>query len=324
MKAKNCLIFGGSGQIGRNLIRKLTKNNYKVTVVTRNIHQKSYIIKTQANAGYIDIVEANIFDENKIRELFKKTDICINLIGILFEQKKGNTFKNIHSVFPTLLAKLAKEYNLKHFIHLSALGVAEAIESDYAKSKLEGDMQILKNFPLATILRPSIVYSVDDKFTTNFMTMLNRLPIFPLYYDGLTKFTPIHCSDLTDIIYKVISSNIYSKIIECVGPEEITFKEIIKKLLNLINKKRILIPFPLPIAQLSARIFEIMPNPILTRDQLKLLKYDNVISGNYKSNSDIGVPSKRYFDEEVKKYCYMWREGGQFSTEKYKVAKEEK
>ena len=84
MKARNCLIFGGSGQIGRNLIRKLTKNNYKVTVVTRNIHQKSYIIKTQANAGYIDIVEANIFDENKIRKLFKDSDICINLIGILF------------------------------------------------------------------------------------------------------------------------------------------------------------------------------------------------------------------------------------------------
>ena len=115
MKAKNCLIFGGSGQIGRNLIRKLTKNNYKVTVVTRNIHQKSYIIKTQANAGYIDIVEANIFDEKKIRELFKKADICINLIGILFEQKKGNTFKNIHTVFPSILAKLSKEYNLKTF-----------------------------------------------------------------------------------------------------------------------------------------------------------------------------------------------------------------
>ena len=324
MKAKNCLIFGGSGQIGRNLIRKLTKNNYKVTVVTRNIHQKSYIIKTQANVGYIEIVEANIFDEKKIRELFKKTDICINLVGILFEDKKGNTFKNIHSLFPSLLAKLSKEYNLKHFIHLSALGVVEAIESDYAKSKLEGDVEVLKNFPLATILRPSVVYSVDDNFTTNFMTILNRLPIFPLYYDGLTKFTPIHCSDLTDIIYKVISSNIYSKIIECVGPEEITFKEIIKKLLNLIEKKRILIHFPLPIAQLSARIFEIMPNPILTRDQLRLLKYDNVTSGKYKSNSDIGIPSKRYFTEEVKKYCYMWREGGQFSTEKYNAVKEEK
>ena len=123
MKEKNCLIFGGSGQIGRHLIRKLTKNNYRVTVVTRNIHQKSYLIKTQANAGYIDIVEANIFDENKIRKLFEKTNICINLIGILYESKKGNTFKNIHSLFPSILAKLCKEYNLENFIHISALGI---------------------------------------------------------------------------------------------------------------------------------------------------------------------------------------------------------
>ena len=317
MKGKNCLIFGGSGQIGRNLIRKLTKKNFQVTVVTRNIHQKSYIIKTQANAGYIDIVESNIFEEQKLRKLFEKADVCINLIGILFESKKGNTFRNIHTVFPSLLSKLSKEYRIKHFIHLSALGINEATDSDYAKSKLEGEERILKNFPLATIIRPSIVYSVDDNFTTNFMTLLNRLPVFPLYYNGKTKFAPIHCSDLTDVIFNIISNNVNSKIIECVGPEIISFKEILEKLLNLIGKKRLLIPMPLPIAQLSARVFEIMPKPILTRDQLKLLKYDNVLSGKYKSNSDIGVPSLRYFDEEVKKYCYMWREGGQFSTEKY-------
>tara|TARA_S200000501_G_C20743286_1_gene708306 strand:+ start:10 stop:993 length:984 start_codon:yes stop_codon:yes gene_type:complete len=317
MKAKNCLIFGGSGQIGRNLIRKLTKNNYRVTVVTRNIHKKSYVIKTQANAGYIDIVEANIYDEIKIRELLKKSDICINLIGILFEKKKGNTFKNIHSVFPSLLARLCKEYNIKHFIHLSALGINEANDSKYAQSKLEGESQILKNFPLATILRPSIVYSVDDNFTTNFMTLLNRLPLFPLYYNGNTKFAPIHCSDLTNIIFHVISNNIYSKIIECIGPEIISFKEIILKLLNLIGKKRILLPLPLPIANVSARFFEIMPRPLLTRDQLRLLKYDNIPSGKYKTNADIGLPSVRFFNQEVKKYCYMWREGGQFSTERY-------
>ena len=322
MKAKNCLIFGGSGQIGRNLIRKLTKNNFRVTVVTRNIHQKSYIIKTQANAGYIDIVEANIFDEKKIRELFKKNDICINLIGILFEKKKGNTFRNIHTIFPSILAKLCKEFNLKHFIHLSALGINAAKDSSYAKSKLEGENEILKHFPLATILRPSVVYSVDDNFTTNFMTLLNRLPVFPLYYNGNTKFAPIHCSDLTETIYHIIENNIYSKIVECVGPEIITFKEILQKLLNLIDKKRILIPFPLPIAEFSARIFELMPKPLLTRDQLRLLKYDNVSSGKYKTNSDIGIPSKRNFDEEVKKYCFMWRDGGQFSTEKYTADKD--
>ena len=317
MKAKNCLIFGGSGQIGRHLIRKLTKNNIKVTVVTRNIHQKSYIIKTQGNAGYIDVVEANIYDEQKIKVLFSKSDICINLIGILFEKKKGNTFYNIHTLFPSLLSKLAKEYKLKNFIHLSALGINDATDSNYARSKLEGEKNILNNFPNSTILRPSIVYSVDDKFTTNFMTLLNRLPIFPLYYNGKTKFTPIHCSDLTDIIYDVITKHINSKIIECVGPEEINFKEIIVRLLSLIDKKRLLLPMPLPLASFTAKLFQLLPNPILTEDQLRLLKYDNILSGKYKSNFEIGSPSKKYFNDEVKKYAYMWREGGQFSTEKY-------
>ena len=321
MKEKNCLIFGGSGQIGRYLIRKLTKNNYKVTIVTRNLHQKGYAIKTQANAGYIDIVEANIFDEVKIRKLFKNTDICINLIGILYETRKGSTFKNIHSIFPSILAKLCKEYKVQQFIHLSALGINVALDSEYAKSKLEGETNIQTNFPLVTILRPSVVYSVDDNFTTNFMTLLSRLPAFPLYYNGETKFTPIHCSDLTDVIYHVIVKNIQSKIIECIGPETYSLKEIIKKLLKLINKRRILIPLPFFVARMSANIFQLFPKPLLTFDQLKLLKYDNIPSKKYQTNSDIGVPSTKMFEKEVEKYCYMWREGGQFSTKKYNSPK---
>ena len=319
MKEKNCLIFGGSGQIGRYLIRKLTKNNYRVTVVTRNIHQKSYLIKTQANAGYIDIVESNIFDENKIRKLFEKANICINLIGILYESKKGNTFKNIHSLFPSILAKLSKEYSLENLIHISALGINNAVDSNYARSKIEGEKNILKNFPAATILRPSLVYSVDDNFTTNFMTLLNRLPVFPLYYSGKTKFIPIHCSDLTDIIFHVLDENIDSNIIECVGPETLSFREIIEKLLELIQKKRILIPLPLFLANISANFFQLFPKPLLTQDQLRLLKYDNIPSGKYKTNFEINLPSKRLFSNEVEKYCYMWRDGGQFSKDNYKT-----
>ena len=238
MKPKNCLIFGGSGQIGRYLIRKLTRNGLKVTVVTRNIHQKGYKIKTQGNAGYIEIVEASIFDEMIIRKLLSNADICINLVGILFEKRGGNSFKNIHTIFPSILAKLCKEYKLKQFIHVSALGINEALDSKYAKSKLEGEKNIIKNFSLSTILRPSIVYSVDDNFTTNFMTLLKRIPIFPLYYSGNTKFIPIHCSDLVEIIYQVILKNINSNVLECIGPETRTFKEILITLSSLIEKKK--------------------------------------------------------------------------------------
>jgi len=316
MKQKNCLIFGASGQIGRHLIRKLTKNNYKVTAVTRNLHQKGYVLKTQANAGYIDIVELNIFNENKLKDLISRADICINLIGILYEKNKGNSFENIHTIFPSLISKICKEYNVQQFIQLSALGIDDAVDSNYAKSKLEGEKNIKNNFKHATILRPSVVYSVDDNFTTNFMTLLNRLFVFPLYYNGDTKFMPIHCSDLTEIIYQVISKNIISKTIECVGPETISLKDILKRLLKLTEKKRLLIPLPLFLAKLSAIFFQLLPNPLLTLDQLKLLRYNNVASGKYKTNFDIGIPSIRRFDVEVEKYAFMWKESGQFSRKK--------
>tara|TARA_B100001057_G_scaffold418602_1_gene437935 strand:- start:43 stop:1002 length:960 start_codon:yes stop_codon:yes gene_type:complete len=315
MKAKNCLIFGGTGQIGRNLIRKLAKNNYKVTVITRNIHTKGNFIKTQANAGYIDIVEANPFNENEIKPFFERNDICINLIGILFEKGKGNSFKNIHTNFPMMLAKLAHRNKIKQFIHVSALGIEKALDSEYAISKLNGEKNVFKCFNRALILRPSVVYSVDDNFSTTFMTLLNRLPIFPLYYDGQTKFTPIHCSDLTDVMLSIIKKNINSKIVECVGPEVLSFREILSILLNLIGKKRFFLPFPLFAAKITAKIFELMPNPLLTSDQLRLLKYDNIVSNNYASNASIGVPAKKNFENEIKKYSYMWRDGGQFSKE---------
>ena len=313
---KKVLIFGASGQIGRHLIRKLTKNNYTVTAITRNSHQKGYILKTQANAGYLTIVEASIFDEDKIRSLIKNADICINLIGILFERNKANSFENVHSNFPYLISKISSENNLKQFIHLSALGIENSIDSKYANSKLQGEKNIKKNYPKALILRPSIVYSVDDNFTTNFMSLLSLLPFFPLYYNGRTKFSPIHCSDLAEIIYYVISKNINSLTLECIGPEVISFKEILERLLKLINKKRLLVPVPLVIAKLSAVFFQFFPSPLITLDQIRLLKYDSVQSGKYKTNFDIGFEKLKNFNEEVEKYCYMWKKGGEFSRKK--------
>jgi len=313
MKPKNCLIFGASGSIGRNLIRKLTKKNFKVTAVTRNLHQKGYILKTQGNPGYIEIVESGIFDESKIRSLFNKADICINLVGILFQKGQLNTFENIHTKFPIFLSTLCKEYNIEQFIHLSALGIEEAKDSLYAISKLKGEIGIKENFAKTTILRPSVVYSADDNFTTSFMTLLNRLPFFPLYYNGETLFKPIHISDLNEIIYQVIIQKINSTIIECVGPEEISLKNILNRLLKLIGKKRLLIPFPLVLAKLSANFFQLFNKPLITIDQLRLLKYQNIPSGKYKTNFDFEINSLANFDLEVEKYCYMWREEGEFS-----------
>jgi len=312
MKPKEILVFGASGQIGRHLIRKLTKNNYKVVAVTRNIHQKGYTLKTQANPGYLEIVELPYFNIEKIKSLIKECSICINLIGILFEKKKF-FFKNIHTDLPDLLSKLSAEKNIEKFIHISSLGIENSNDSKYAISKLEGENKIKNNFKRSVVLKPSLVYSVDDNFTTNFMTLLNRLPIMPIYYEGKTKFAPIHVTDLVQIIFDVVQGKTNEQTIECIGPEILSFKEIILKLLKAIDKKRLLIPLPIIIAKLMARVFEIMPNPLITVDQLNLLKHDNISSGKYKTNFDLNIKANKIFEEEILKYSFNWRSGGQFS-----------
>ena len=312
MKLKEILVFGASGQIGRHLIRKFTKSEYKVTAVTRNIHQKGYILKTQSNPGYLDIVELKTFDFEKIQSLMNNCSICINLIGILFERKK-NQFNNIHIDFPNLLSKLSNQLNIEQLIHISSLGVDSAIDSKYAISKLEGEKIVRKNFNRSIILKPSIVYSVDDNFTTNIMSLINWLPIFPLYHNGKTKFAPIHVSDLTEIIFEIVERKLNGEIIECVGPEVLSFKEIILKLLKSIYKKRLLVSVPLALARVTAKIFELTPKPLLTNDQLNLLKYDNIVSGKYKTNFDLGLNAEREFEREIEKYSFNWRSGGQFS-----------
>ncbi len=309
------LIFGASGQIGKSLIRKFTKNNYRVIAVTRSIHQKGYQIKTQSNYGYLDLEEIKIFNEEEISNLMKKSSICINLIGILFEKKK-NEFDLIHSVLPSLLSKLALKNSLKQFIHLSALGLETATDSNYAKSKLSGEEKVRKNFPNSIILKPSIVYSVDDNFTTNFMNLFNVLPIMPLYYEGKTKFTPIHVSDIANIIFEIIQKKMTGETIECIGPEVLTFKEILLKILKSINKKRLLFSLPLPLAKFNAKLFQLMPKPLLTIDQLNLLKYDNIVSKKYKTNLDIKIEANKKFEDEINRYSFNWTSGGQFSKKR--------
>ena len=280
-----------------------------MTAVTRNAH-KSIFLKTQAPLGYLDIIEENIFNEKVLEELIGSHDICINLIGILFEKKK-NTFKNIHINFPSLLSKICKKKNIDQFIHISALGVENVKDSEYAKSKYDGEKIVKENFEKTTILKPSIVYSQDDNFSTRFLSLLSFFPIFPIFENP--KFSPIHCKDLSEIIVGLIEKNICSEIIECPGPQIIYFKEILQILSKSINKKRLFIPIPNQLGKIFAKSSEILPSPLITLDQLRLLKYHNVKTGKHKTNRDFGLNADLKFENEIKKYSYMWTERGEYS-----------
>jgi uncharacterized protein YbjT (DUF2867 family) len=148
------------------------------------------------------------------------------------------------------------------------------------------------------------------------MSILSMLPLMPLYYEGKTKFTPIHVSDLADIIYEIVQKKITGETIECIGPEVFTFKEIILNILKSINKKRLLFSLPLPLAKLNAKLFQLMPKPLLTMDQLRLLKYDNIVSKKYKTNFDIKLDANKKFNDEINRYSFNWTTGGQYSKKK--------
>ena len=313
MIAKKILIFGATGQIGRYCIRRLVKNNYKVIAATRNSH-KAIFLKTQAPIGYLEIEQVNILDDQRINELISRVDICVNVIGILFEKDKKNTFDKIHSDFPEKLSKICKNRDVD-LIHVSALALNKAKDSKYAQSKIKGENKIRENFLKATIIKPSIVHSVDDNFSTRLLTLLRLLPIFPIYYKGETKYSPIHATEVAELIFFVISERIVSKDIEAIGPEVLTFKQIIQILLKSINKKRLLLPLPLPLAKIFAFFFQLLPNPLLTIDQLRLLKYDNVKSEKGVTNFDIGCPSRIFFEKSINNYSYNWRDGGKYSID---------
>ena len=138
----------------------------------------------------------------------------------------------------------------------------------------------------------------------------------PLYYNGSTKFSPIHVSDIVEIIFQIIESQNKSLTMECIGPKVMSFKEIINELLISIDKKRLLLPLPKPIASLTAKFLQLLPKPLLTEDQLKLLKYDNIKSGLYKTNFDLGLKANKTFRIEVDKYSYNWKTGGQYARKK--------
>ena len=148
------------------------------------------------------------------------------------------------------------------------------------------------------------------------MSLLNLSPIFPLYYAGKTKFMPLHCIDICNLILDLIQNDLSDKIIECVGPDELSFKEIIEIFIRLIDKKMLFIPVPIFIANVMATFLQILPKPLITKDQIKLLFYDNIPSGNYKTNFDIGKNFELKFEKEVEKYCYMWKETGEYAKKK--------
>ena len=223
MKQKIATIFGASGFIGKHLIRRLTKKDFRIVAATRSPYLHGYL-KPLGNPGQIDLEKVNLFDEERLRTLIKNSDVVINLIGILYENKKQK-FEDIHAKFPDLLSKLCSELNIEKFVHISALGINETVNSQYVQSKLKGEKNILNNFHRSVILRPSIVFGPEDKFFNQFASLVEFLPAIPLIGGGQTKFQPIYVSDLCKAIEAILDKEeVDENIYELGGSQIFTFK----------------------------------------------------------------------------------------------------
>ena len=232
MKNRICTILGGGGFIGRYLVRNLTKKNFRCIVTTRKPFQKGYL-KTQATPGAIELLDWNPDNFSDLKEAIKNSDIVVNLIGILFENRKQK-FYNIHSKIPEAVAKICSETDVKKFIHVSAIGANDKSKSLYQKSKFQGEINALSNFGKTVIIRPSVVCGSEDNFT-NLFSKLSIIPIIPVVGFNY-KFQPILVTDVADAIVKAIDiKNNENKIYEIGGPKIITFGDMVKSILNTIN-----------------------------------------------------------------------------------------
>ena len=303
-------IFGGGGFIERHLMRDLTKLDYRIKVATRNPYLKGYL-KPQGNAGQIEIMKVNIFNSEEVKGVLNSCDFAINLVGILYETRKQK-FHKIHTEFPHLLSNLCNEMGIRNLIHVSSLGVKEKHTSKYIQSKLLGEKSVQETFKGSVILRPSLCFGPEDKFFNTFASIAQFSPILPLIGGGKTKFEPIYVGDIAKAIVKALElDNSEPEIYELGGPENYSFKELMKILLTEIKKKRYLMTIPFGIAKLESYFFEMLPKPLLTRDQVELLKYDNVVSGNYPSLKDLNIEGET-IQNILPTYIYRFRSGGQF------------
>ena len=311
MKNQICTILGGGGFIGRYLVRNLTKKNYRCIISTRKAFQKGYL-KTQATPGAIELIDWNPNNFSELKEAIKNSDVVINLIGILYETRKQK-FYNIHTNIPEAVAKICSESDVKKFIHVSAIGASENSKSLYQKSKFQGEVRALENFKNTVVIRPSVVCGTEDNFT-NLFSKLSILPVIPVV--GINyKFQPILVNDVTSAILQAIElKGNEGKIYEIGGPKVISFGDMVRSILKTINKKRFVVPMPMPIAKIQSSILSLLPiPPILTKDQCEILsEADNIVSNNHMTLQDLNVkPSD--VEEAMKKWLWRYKDGGEFA-----------
>jgi uncharacterized protein YbjT (DUF2867 family) len=311
-------IFGGSGFLGRHLVRALARRHYRIRVAVRRPELTGHL-QPLGRVGQIQAVQANVRHPGSVAAATRGADAVVNLVGILFE--RGRQRFDAVQAFGAEQVALAATAHGARMIHVSAIGADENSTSGYARAKAIGEQAVLAATPEATIFRPSIVFGPEDEFFNKFAAMARMLPALPLIGDGGTRFQPVFVGDVAEALARAVDGQTKAgTVYELGGPEVQTFKGLMEYVLAVTERRRLLVPLPFALAKLKATFLQFLPKPPLTPDQVELLRSDNVVSAEADSEGRtlraLGIEPTA-MEAIVPSYLWRFRKTGQFKTGRF-------
>lgn len=309
---KRITVFGGSGFIGRYLIRRLASDGWVVRVAVRDPVAAAFL-KTCGSLGQIVPMRCNVCDDELVTTAVQGADAVVNLVGILAERGRQR-FEAVQAEAPARIARAAKAAGVTTFVQISALGADPESPARYARTKAAGEAGVRREFPAATIIRPSLVIGPEDEFFNRFGAMAQLLPGLPLIGGGHTRFQPVYVGDVAEAIHRAVNDPAtHGKTYELGGPRVYTFRELMELLLKVLGRHRGLVPVPFVLAELQGLVLQLLPNPPLTRDQVKMLRHDSVVSPGALTFADLGLQPQA-IEPILPTYLDIYRQGGRFAT----------
>jgi len=303
-------VFGGSGFLGRYVVQRLARDGWTIRVAVRHPARAKFL-KPLGDIGQITPLYVPLQDREAVSAALSGADAAINLVGILFEGGRQR-FQAVQAEGAGTVAAAAAENGVRSLVHVSAIGAAEDSASAYARSKAAGEAAVREAFPDAVILRPSVVFGPEDDFFNRFAAMARLSPALPLIGGGRTRFQPVYVGDVARAVTRVLTDPACSgRVYELGGPKTYTFRELMELLLDTIGRKRALVNVPFGLARLKATFLELLPQPLLTRDQVTLLRSDNVVAADALTLKDLGIEPTAP-EAIIPGYLDRYRPGGRF------------
>lgn len=303
-------IIGGSGFVGRHIAQAMARRGWRVRVACRRPND-AMTVKTYGTVGQVEPVQCNIRDEASTRAVIRGADAVVNCVGLLFDSGR-NTFDACQAEGAGRVARLAAAEGVGRLVHISAIGADAESASAYARTKAAGEAAVLEGFPQAVILRPSVVFGQDDGFFNRFAAMARLMPLVLPIVGGGTKFQPVWVEDVAEAAARGAEGKAASGVYELGGPSVMTLREAVDLMLKITRRRRLVIDIPFFFARIQAWFLQLLPNPLLTVDQVRLLERDNVVSEGAKTMADLGI-SAAAPEGLIESYLYAYRPQGQYT-----------